>query len=71
MKIVDYETSKTLNDVGIVLSREEAEDLILYLRKLTATSGVDKVYISDFQAGRLERELTLAIDSHHPCAHVA
>jgi hypothetical protein len=70
MKIVDYETSKTLNDVGIVLSREEAEDLILYLRKLTQPSGVDRVFLSQVGGGRLEREITLALDSG-ACAHVA
>lgn len=69
MKIVDYETSKTLNDVGIVLSHDEAEDLIVYLRKLTQRN-VDRVYLSDIEAGRLEREITLALDCE-PCASVA
>jgi hypothetical protein len=70
MKIVDYETSKTLNDVGIVLSRDEAEDLIMYLRKLTQEPAVDRIYLSDFEDGRLEREISLGLDHKH-CAHVA
>ncbi len=70
MKIVDYATSKTLNDVGIVLSREEAEDLIMYLRKLTEPAGIDRIYLSDFEAGRLEREISLALECG-ACASVA
>lgn len=59
MKIVDYATNKQLNDVAITLSREEAEDLILYLRKLTSESKVDRVFLTNLNGGLIERELTL------------
>lgn len=59
MKIVDYETNKQLTDVAITLSREEAEDLILYLRRLTSEPQVDRVFLTNLDGGLIERELTL------------
>lgn len=69
MKILDYATNRTLNDVGIVLTRQEAEELMMYLQKLTARPDVDRIYLSEFDGCLLERELTVALEK--PVAHVA
>lgn len=71
MKILDYETNKSLNDVAIVLSRDEAEELIAYLQRLTATPEVDRVFLSDIEGGRLEREISVALETRPLTAHVA
>jgi hypothetical protein len=71
MRIVDYQGNRTMNDVGIFLSIEEAEDLIAYLRKLVEEPSVQRVHLSEINGSRLEKELTIALDAvHAPIAEV-
>ncbi len=61
MQILDYERDRVLNDVGIVLTREEALELMLYLHQLVEHPEVQRVYLSEVQGSGLERELTIAL----------
>ena len=61
MRIFDYEHTKTLNDVSISLDRDEVDDLILNLQRLAARPDLRKVYLSDIESGRLERELAITL----------
>lgn len=57
MRITDYEHSSHLRDVGILLTREEAEDLATYLNALLRRPAVNTVQLSEYQQGRLSREI--------------
>lgn len=61
MRIMDYETRRTLNDVGVYLTREEADELCAYLMRLRENPDVQRVYLSEIVGSHLERELTLAL----------
>ncbi len=61
MRIFDYEHTKTLNDVSISLDRDEVDDLILNLQRLAARPDLGKVFLSDIESGRLERELAITL----------
>ncbi len=61
MRITDYETQRTLNDVGITLTAEEADELCAYLTRLRDCPDVRRVHLSEIVGNRLERELTLAV----------
>ncbi|MBS1720975.1 MAG: hypothetical protein JST35_11060 [Armatimonadetes bacterium] len=63
MKIVDYANNQTLSDVEIVLTAQEAEDLLAYLQQLTRRPGLDRVYLSDLSGGLLQRELVVSLDN--------
>jgi hypothetical protein len=64
MRIVDYETSRTLNDVGIFLTLEEAEELCVYLRRMTKPHPVQRAHLSELHGNHLEREITVSLDEH-------
>ncbi len=64
MEIRDYESGKSLTDVDIVLSREEAEELNAYLRRLLVNPDLRKVHLSQINGLGLERELTFSLKSH-------
>lgn len=57
MRITDYEHSGTLKDVAISLSRDEAEELSLYLNVLLRRPGVHSVHLSEIQRGRIEKDI--------------
>ena len=65
MRIFDYEATKNLSDVGIFLSRDEAEDLIVTLQRLVNQPRLNRVYLSDIQGSHIERELAIAIEDRH------
>lgn len=62
MRIIDFESGKSLNDVCITLSREEAEELCVYLTRLTTDPGaVRHVHLTELRGTSLERELAVAL----------
>jgi hypothetical protein len=63
MRIFDYETNKAINDVGIFLDREEAQELLAYLHMLVARPELHKAHLSDIEGNRLEREITVYVDA--------
>ncbi len=64
MRIVDYETNRSLNDVEIVLTPDEISDLSAYLQKLSESPCIGRVYLSELRGSRLEREVTVSVDPH-------
>ena len=65
MKITDYATGRTVENVQLDLSAEEAWDLATYLRRLL--NGDNKqAYLSDVKGVRLERDFAVQIDEA-PC----
>lgn len=72
MRIVDYETSRSLNDVGIFLSNEEIRELCAYLNRLSEAPSIQHVHLSELVGVRLERELTVVRDvDEQPMLHSA
>ncbi|MBI1755533.1 MAG: hypothetical protein HY248_03040 [Fimbriimonas ginsengisoli] len=63
MRILDYATNRTLNDVAVTLTQEEAAELMAYLKRLVDKPQIHKVYLSEVTGFRLEQELTVAIDT--------
>jgi len=61
MRITDYEKSRNLRDVLISLTREEAEELSLYLNALIHRPQVKGVHLTEVQNGHLERDIRIEI----------
>jgi hypothetical protein len=58
---MDYETNRSLNDVGVFITLEEAEELLAYLQRLNAKPEVQRVHLSQFTSRTLEREITFSL----------
>ncbi|MFN8218821.1 MAG: hypothetical protein U0S12_01645 [Fimbriimonadales bacterium] len=69
MRITDYETRKSLNDVSLTLTRDEAEELAVYLERLLSNPEVERAHLSEVANSRLERELTVQIAPTLSYAH--
>lgn len=65
MRIMDYETNRSLNDVAVYLTIDEAEELLSYLRRLNDAPGIQRIHLSEFSHDRLEREITVALTDRH------
>lgn len=61
MRITDFETGRSLNDVCLTLSREEAEELSGYLSRLTAREDLGHVHLMELQGASVRRELAVAL----------
>lgn len=62
MRITDYESARNLTDVGLVLTRDEAEELYIYLHKMLGRSELRKAFLTELSGSGIERELTVTID---------
>lgn len=62
MRIMDYESTKNLTDVGLVLTKDEAEELYLYLHKMLDKSQLRKAHLTELRGSGIERELTVTIE---------
>jgi hypothetical protein len=71
MRITDYEGGKTLRDVAITLTRDEAEELAAYLHRLMGTPSVRHAHLSAVRGAHLDQELTIAIESSDRSNHPA
>ena len=61
MQITDFESGKQLRDVDIVLTREEAEDMLAYLTHLLHRPNVPFAHLSEVEKWSLKREITLSV----------
>lgn len=61
MQITDFESGKQLRDVDIVLTQEEAEDMLAYLHHLLHHAGVPFAHLSEVDKWTLKREITLSV----------
>ncbi len=62
MRMVDYEGSRDLNDVGLVLTQDEAAELCDYLLQMRKSKGAKRAYLSQLNGVVLNRELTIAVE---------
>lgn len=62
MRITDYESTKNLTDVGIVLTRDEAEELYITLHKMLDLPEVRQAFLTEYQGCGIERELSVTIE---------
>lgn len=65
MRIMDYETNRCLNDVGVFLTIDEADELADYLKRLSRQPTVQRVHLSEIVGHQLQREITVALADHH------
>ncbi len=57
MRITDYEHAGTLKDIAISLTRDEAEELSLYLHALLRRPSLDSVHLSEIRCGRIDKDI--------------
>jgi hypothetical protein len=62
MKILDYEQNRTLNDVAIYLTHDEATELMQYLQRLVEKPAIHTIHLSEIRSDRMEKDLAIAID---------
>ena len=62
MRIWDYESGRNLVDVGLELTRGEADELATYLRRMLDREDLVKVHLTDLCKGLLARELTVHLE---------
>jgi hypothetical protein len=62
MRITDYESTRNLTDVGLVLTRDEAEELYIYLHKMLVKSELRQAYLTQVEGASIERELSVTIE---------
>jgi len=61
MRITDYERGRSLSDVAITLTHDEAAELAAYLHQLIKHRDLGHAHLTEVSGTRLERELTIAI----------
>ncbi len=57
MRITDYEHAGNLKDLAISLTRDEAEELELYLHALLKRPSIQSVHLSEIRAGRIDKDI--------------
>jgi hypothetical protein len=62
MKITDYESGRSLRDVGISLTAEEAQELVAYLSRMLANPSISHVHLSELSHWGIEREVAFALE---------
>lgn len=66
MRITDFEGGRSLNDVSIQLSPEEASELAAYLNRLIHNPTLKTAHLCEVAGVQLTREITIHIQ---PAAH--
>ena len=61
MQITDFESGRQLRDVDIILTRDEAEDLLEYLCHLLRTPSVNRAYVTEIDKWTLLKEITVSV----------
>ena len=57
MRIIDYEKANNLRDVAISLTREEAEDLAVYLGAMLKRPQLHAIHLSEVAGGKIDKEI--------------
>lgn len=63
MKIRDYESGRTLTDIDIVLSRDEAEELSAYLHRLLENPSLNFVQLSNVEGMYVSAEVSVTLEN--------
>jgi hypothetical protein len=62
MRITDFESGRSLNDVCLTLTLEEAEELGHYLNRLVSDRhDLRHVHLTEIHGATVERELAVAL----------
>ena len=61
MRITDFETGRSLNDVSLTLTHEEAQELCAYLGRLTTHADLGHVHLMEIEGSKVERELAVSL----------
>jgi len=61
MRITDFEGGRSLNDVSIQLSPEEASELAAYLDRLIHSPSLKTAHLCEVSGVHLAREITIHI----------
>lgn len=61
MQIFDYESAAQLNDVKIVLTRQEAEELATYLSAMLHRPAVKAVHLTEVDSCSIEKDVRFEI----------
>lgn len=64
MLIKDYETNRSLNDVVLTLTMDEAGELCDYLHRLQVDPELNRVHLSEVVGTRLDKEITVVLDKN-------
>ncbi|MBA4292037.1 hypothetical protein C0431_03610 [bacterium] len=73
MKIRDFESGRALNDVDIILTREEVEELAISLNRLLQNPELKSVRVSRIEGMTLAAEVSVTLDlpsSHSQTTHL-
>jgi hypothetical protein len=62
MKIRDYESGRTLTDIDIILSRDEAEELSEYLHRLLSNPTLKCVQLSNVEGIHVSAEVSVTLE---------
>ncbi len=62
MRITDYETNRSLNDIGVFLTHDEVDELCAYLQMMQRRPDVQRIHLSEVLGSHLEKEITVGID---------
>lgn len=62
MKITDYETGRTLRDIGLMLTNEEAVEMRDYLTRLIENPTITHAYLTEVSDRGLDKEISITID---------
>jgi hypothetical protein len=62
MQIHDYETGRTIDDVALILSPEEASELHAYLGRLLARPELRQVTVSEVRGVSVAREFSVVLE---------
>ena len=65
MRITDYESTRSLTDVGLALTRDEAEELFIYLHKMLDKGEIRRAFLTEYRGGGIERELAVTIENEY------
>ena len=63
MQIHDYESGRTIDDVALVLSPEEASELYAYLGRLLARPELRQVTMSEVRGVSVAREFSVVLEA--------
>jgi len=66
MRITDYESRKNLTDVELSLTRDEAEELYIYLHRMLGASELRRAYLTELSGCGIARELAVSIERDAP-----
>ena len=60
--MMDFETNRSSNDVGVFLTLDEIDECCSYLQVMKTRRDVYRIHLSEVLGSHLEREITVGFD---------